>query len=302
MKESDWGILDAIYRELSISKAAERLFMTQPSLTKRLKQIEKEFNTIIAIRHAKGIVLTPQGEYLAKKGQEMLSKINEIHQQVMKMNDGSTGTIKIGVTNSFGRFRLPAILNRYKTIYPGIDFNIVSGLSSDVVRMVHQKELYIGFIRGDHEFEGIKHLISVDPGYIVSKEEIDVNDLPYIPRIEYELDPLTVKLLDKWWNEYFGVPPLKGMVVNHGDTCREMIANGLGYGAFLVPEFFDGVDGLFSMLMRTKDNKPLTRNTWMISNSDAYRIPLVKNFGDFVSTTLLPNNIEPSLFQTPNPL
>ena len=220
----------------------------------------------------------------------MLSQFNEIHQQVMKMNDGSSGTLKIGVTNSFGRFSLPGILNQYKTIYPSIEFNIISGLSSDVVRMVQQKELYIGFIRGDHEFNGIKHLISVDQGYIVSKNEIQLNDLPQLPRIEYELDPLTIRLLDKWWNEYFVVPPLKGMVVNHGDTCREMIANGLGYSAFLVPEFIAGVNGLYKMLMFTKDNKPLTRNTWMIANTEAYRIPLVKYFVDFCAATTKKNN------------
>jgi DNA-binding transcriptional LysR family regulator len=283
LRESDWAILDALYRELSITKAAEQLFMTQTSLTKRLQQIEKKFKTTIAIRHSKGIILTPQGEYLAKKSHEFLKQFYEIDQYIMKMNDGNLGTLKIGVTNSYGRFRLPSILKRYKTLNPDVDFKMVSGLSSDVVRMVNNKELYIGFIRGDHPFEGIKHLISVDPGYIVSKNPIQIDDLPHIPRIEYELDPLTVKLLNEWWYEHFDVPPLKGMVVNHGDTCREMIANGLGYGTFLVPEFINGFVGLSKLPMLSRNNRPFTRNTWLICNNDSYKIPLVSNFVDFVS-------------------
>lgn len=283
MKESDWAILNTLYQEQNISKAAEVLFMTQPSLTKRLQQIESEFDTRIAIRTPKGIILTPQGEFLAKKAGEVLRQIREIHQQVMIMNEGNSGTLRIGVPNSFGRFRLPSLLNEYKNKYPGITFEILSGLSSEVVKMVQQKETYLGFIRGDHEFDGLKHLISVDPGYIVSHKKIQLSDLPHIPRIEYELDPLTVKLLDKWWAEYFTVPPLKGMVVNHGDTCREMIANGLGYGAFLVPEFIEGTPGLHKMPMFTRDHQPVTRNTWMICHKDSYRIPLVKRFVDFVA-------------------
>ncbi len=284
MKESDWAILDMLYREPNITKAAELLFMTQPSLTKRLQQIENEFYTAIAIRNPKGIVLTPQGEYLAKKAGEMLKQFKDIRQQVMEMNDGNNGTLKIGVTNSYGRFRLPSLLNQYKTMYSNLQFTIVSGLSSDILRMVHLKELYVGFIRGDHAFTGIKHLMSVDPCYIVYKKEFHFEDLPYIPRIEYQLDPLTVKLLDHWWYEHFTVPPLKGMVVNHGDTCREMIANGMGYGIFLVPEFIEGPVGLYQQLMYTKQNEPLTRNTWMVYDSDSYKIPFVKNFVDFVQS------------------
>lgn len=285
MKDSDWAILDMLYREPNITKAADLLFMTQPSLTKRLQQIEKEFSTTIAIRNPKGIVLTAQGEYLAIKAGEMLRKFKEIQQKVMEMNDGNKGTLKLGVTNSYGRFQLPYLLNQYKTMYSNINFEIRSGLSSDILRMVSLKELNIGFIRGDHEFEGIKHLISVDPSYIVSKKEIRLEDLPHIPRIEYQIDPLTVKLVDHWWSEHFTMPPLKGLVVNHGDTCREMIANGLGYGIFFVPEFIEGSVGLYKLPMLTKDNNPFTRNTWMICNSDSSKIPFVKNFIDFVSAS-----------------
>jgi len=285
MKESDWAILNTLYHEPNITKAAEQLYMTQPSLTKRLRQIEDEFDTTIAIRNSRGIALTPQGEYLARKAGEMLRQFKEIHQQVMEMNDGNKGTLKIGVTNSYGRFQLPSLLNQYKTMYPNNQFEIVSGLSSDVLRKVNLNELYIGFIRGDHDFQGVKHLISVDPGYIVSKRKIVLDDLPNIPRIEYELDPLTVKLLDSWWVEHFTVLPRKGLVVNHGDTCREMIANGMGYGIFLVPEFIEDTVDLYKLPMYTKDNKAFTRNTWMICNNESYKIPFVKNFIDFVSMT-----------------
>ncbi|MCB8815152.1 LysR family transcriptional regulator [Desulfosporosinus shakirovi] len=284
MKDSDWAILDTLYREPNITKAADLLFMTQPSLTKRLQQIEKEFTTTIAIRNPKGIVLTAQGEYLAIKAGEMLRKFKEIQQEIMEMNDGNKGTLKLGVNNSYGRFRLPSLLNQYKSMYPNINFEIANGLSSDVLKMVNLKEINIGFIRGDHEFDGMKQLISVDPSYIVSKKEIPFEDLPYIPRIEYQVDPLTVKLLDHWWNEHFTVPPLKGLVVNHGDTCREMIANGLGYGIFLVPEFIEGAVSLYKQPMHTKDKRPFTRNTWMIYNKDSSKIPFVRNFIDFVSS------------------
>jgi len=65
-----------------------------------------------------------------------------------------------------------------------------------------------------------------------------------------------------------------------------MIANGLGYGIFLVPEFIESTVGLYKQRMYTKDNTPFTRNTWMICNSDSYKIPFVRNFVDFVGVSV----------------
>lgn len=282
MRENDWAILAKLLEEPNITKAAEQLFMTQPSLSKRLQQIERDLDTAIAIRGAKGIVLTPQGEYLARAARDMMQEFRTIRRQVAAMNDGQTGTLKIGVTNSFGRFTLPSILNRYKSLYPGTDFKIDHGLSQDIVRMVDAKAVYVGFIRGDHAFDGHRHLLSVDCAYIVSKMPVSLQDLPALPRIHYALDPLTVKLIDRWWNAHFQVPPLIGMTVNHGDTCREMIANGLGYGIFLVPDFLTGADDLCKMPMCNAKNEPVKRNTWLICSNDAYKIPLVRRFVDFV--------------------
>ncbi len=67
MKDSDWEILYALYKKPNITKVANMLFMTQPSLTKRLQQMEKEFDVTIVDRTPKGLVFTKEGTYLAKQ-------------------------------------------------------------------------------------------------------------------------------------------------------------------------------------------------------------------------------------------
>ncbi len=66
MEYRDWYILQTLYQEQNITKTAETLYLSQPALTKRLRQIEKEFGVQIVQRGSRGVHFTPQGEYLAK--------------------------------------------------------------------------------------------------------------------------------------------------------------------------------------------------------------------------------------------
>ena len=64
MRDIDWKILYELYTTPNITKVAEKLFMAQPTLTKRLQFIEEEFQTRILIRSNKGVQFTKEGEYL----------------------------------------------------------------------------------------------------------------------------------------------------------------------------------------------------------------------------------------------
>lgn len=263
----------------NLTQVASALFMTQPALTKRLQQIEKEFNTVIATRNNKGFVFTPQGEFLTAKAEEFLNLLEDVKQKILMMDDGTSGTLKIGTSHSFARFVLPSWLQRYRARYSNIEFDIKMGLSGEVVKLVRSREVHLGFIRGDHEYEGEKlHLFS-EQAYIVSKSDIPLERLPELPRIEYDRDPVTVRMIDHWWKAHFDKPPTIAFHVNNLDNCWEMVSNGLGFGIFFGPTIRDD---FFKLSMLTPDGMPIKRNTWMIYRSDYTDTPLLRNFINFV--------------------
>jgi DNA-binding transcriptional LysR family regulator len=291
MKEQDWLILKTLAETLSITRTAERLYVTQPSLTKRLQRIEAEFCAQIAIRGPKGLTLTPQGEYLAAQAGRMLQEHQNIRRDMLKITDGTRGTIQIGVTNSYGLYNLPPLLQQYKRLHRDVHFGITSGMSGQIVHLVERREAHVGFIRGDHKFDGPFHLLGVDQAQIAFKTPIDLADLPDLPRITYDIDPNTNKLIDHWWYGHFSTPPVIGIHVNHGDTCREMVSNGLGYGIFLVPEFVGGDSELFHMPLYHKNGQPFLRNAWMIYRHESGEIPLIRNFIDFIVQNTAPQDV-----------
>ncbi len=128
----------------------------------------------------------------------------------------------------------------------------------------------------------------------MSKDKITLKDLPSLTQIQYMTDKYSLKLLNHWWHDQFETPPTTGLHVNHGDTCRKMISNGLGYSIFLSPEFIDSNDDLYKMPLFFRNGTPFVRNNWMIWNREVYEIPLIRNFIDFIKGNFNPEDREPA--------
>lgn len=77
MEEKDWVLLKTLYEQQTLTKTAEILFVSQPSLTYRIQQLEKEFGITIIYRGRRGIEFTPQGEYLARYAKDMLHQLQQ---------------------------------------------------------------------------------------------------------------------------------------------------------------------------------------------------------------------------------
>ncbi|MED4584656.1 LysR family transcriptional regulator [Brevibacillus choshinensis] len=281
MEYRDWQILQTLFQEQNITKTAEALYISQPALTKRLRQIEKEFGVQIVQRGSRGVHFTPQGEYLAKCADEMLLRLRNIKEHVLNMGDEVNGTLRLGVSNYFARYKLPMILKQFKEAYPNVEYKVITGWSKDVYKSVYNQDVHVGFVRGNYNWTDQKLLLFEESVCVVSREPIDIADLPSLPRIDYETDPMLRALVDNWWTEHYSQPPLIGMEVDKADTCSEMVASGLGY-AILPRVVLNGKDDLFMIELTTEAGEPIKRKTWMFYHADSMELQMVKAFVSFM--------------------
>ena len=291
MDELDWRLLSELLLTPNITRTAERLNMTQSALSKRLQQIERRMNVRVVVRFSRGITLTPEGMYLAKSAAEILKRFDAIRKNLLGVGEGKAGQIRLGMTNGFARSTMPAFLKSYKMRYPGVEFEIVADISANIIDSLKRHDIHIGFICGETDCNFERILVGSEQACVVNKGPIELEDLPGLPQIAYLRDPFARRLLDSWWHDHFGQPPLIGMHANHGDTCREMILAGLGYGVFLSHAFLGGAkgtdaSGLFQLPLHFRDGSPLIRNSWMIWQDEFSAIPLVRNFLDDMKTNL----------------
>lgn len=282
MDNNDWLILQALYKNKNISKTAQSLYIAQPTLSKRLQRMEKDFGFKIYNREVRGINFTPKGEYIAHCAEEMLIKFREIKENVLNMDiNNYEGTLRLGVSKLFTRYRLPLILKNFKKKYPNVKFQVITTTSFHLEKLVDKKKVHIGFGRGDYNWQGQKQLLYDEVMCVVSKNKISLDELPDLSRIDYPTNYKTKTVIENWWIEHFPKLPLIGMEVDNADTCKEMVLHGLGY-AILPSIVLNSEDSLYKVAISDKDGMQLLRRTWMLYHKESLQLNIVNTFVKFV--------------------
>lgn len=290
MEERDWLILQVLYEQKNITKTAQALFISQPALTARLRYIEGYFDVKIVYRTSKGVHFTPQGEYLAKAAAEVLVNLRTIKEKVADMSASVTGTLRLGASSYFTMYMLPRLLKQFKQEYPHVEFKVTTTWSRDVFNLVHNQDIHVGFVSSDYGWQNQQHLLFEEPICIASTNEIDIKELPKLPRINYQSDALIKSIVDKWWRENFSEPPSISMEVDKLSTCKEMVVNGLGY-AIMPAMIVKNIDTLHKIILKDPAGQPLLRRTWMLYHEEMLDMGIVHAFVDFVKRIDFPNVI-----------
>ncbi len=288
MRKDDWEVIYTLYQHPNLTKAASLLFISQPALTKRLQQIEEEFGVVIADRTSKGVMFTPQGEYLAQQAQRFIQLMQETRYHLVRMENGESGHLKIGAPSSAARFLLPRVLRQYNDLYPNVTLHLQVLLSGLILPSLQQGEIHIGFMNGDRPHHEYQLLYSTGCGYVVSTKPLALEELPSIPMIRHSRDLYSRTIIDEWWQEHFKQPPRIGMEVSDIDTCLRMIQSGLGYGIvydnYLIEA--DPSQKLYQLPMLRADGSAVCRNTWLVCREDYEEVPLIRNFIQFFRETV----------------
>jgi DNA-binding transcriptional LysR family regulator len=282
MEYRDWTILKVLFEQKNITKTAELLYLSQPALTKRIQQIEKNFGVQIVLRGRRGVHFTPQGEYLVKCADEMLGRLLTISDHIANMDDKVVGTLRLGASYLITRTKLPKLLKLFKDQYPEVEFKVTTGWSEQVYQALVNQDVQVSVLRGDYKWQDGKRALLQEPLLLAANKEIKIEDLPKLPRIDYNSDSKLQEMINSWWGDHFSVPPQVSMTVDKSDTCLEMVLNGLGYA--IIPGYVLKEDNrdIFTMELTDKNGKPIVRDTWMFYHEESMHLKLVEAFVEFV--------------------
>jgi DNA-binding transcriptional LysR family regulator len=283
MDNKDWLMLRTISEEKNITKAAERLYISQPALSYRLKNLEKEFGAKIVLRNTTGVVFTHQGEYLLNYALKMLTQLTSAKEHIQNMENKIQGTLRIGTSAIFAHYELPEILKGFLECYPDVDISLKTGLSSRINKMLQKDEFAVAILRGDPFWPEEKHMLQEEHICLTSRNAIKFHDLPHLPRINYGTDSSLREMLENWWLEIFPCPPNITMEVDSMDTCRQMVLHGLGWA--ILP--FIGLkehNSLYTKELHWRDGTPVMRRTWMLYRNASLGLSAVHAFINYIKT------------------
>lgn len=283
MEKKDWELIITLYETKNITKAATKLFMSQPTVTYRLNQIEKELAIKIIHRGRRGVEFTEKGLYLLKYAEKMIENYQDMFESISNLSKFPQGMLRLGVAKGVALHTLPDLLARFHEKYPLITFEVDTGLNPEIVQDVYKEHYHIGIIRGDHHWSDLKIDLFDENLSIISLHPITLDTLHEDEQIAYKTDPALNMLIDSWWRENYKHSPKLLMQVTNMEIAKKMVLSGLGYA--IVPTIIiKDSDPLYKINLYDKSNKPLLWNTRMIYKNNFLELSVVREFVQFIES------------------
>lgn len=122
----------AVAREENMTKAAEILHVTQPTLSRTLRALEDELGKKLFTRHSFSISLTEEGLLLRDRAEDLITMADKIEKEFLSLDDITGGELFLGLAESYQIRYLAKDILKLKTVYPGLNYHITSGDTEQV--------------------------------------------------------------------------------------------------------------------------------------------------------------------------
>jgi DNA-binding transcriptional LysR family regulator len=223
----------------NVSRAAQRLHVTQPALSRQIKDLERDFACRLFDRVGRHIVLTRDGEEILERTRRLLGDAEALRERAQALGGGKAGVLRIGATPQFIEAALPEVLARYALIYPGVDVQLVEDGGGALIRRVQQGELHLstgalrtGGLQGQPLFP-LRVLAVMQRGHwLAGRDDLTVTELMGISLFLLARDFQTRMLFD----EACQVAHFEPSVRLEGRSPQSLVALAeAGHGIAIVP-------------------------------------------------------------------
>ena len=239
----------SVAEQRSFSRAAERLHITQPAVSKRVSALEAELDTLLFDRIGHKIILTEAGKALIPRAKRILLEVEDSKRAVANLTEEIAGPLQIGTSHHIGLHRLPPVLRRFIREHPHVHLNIQFMDSEEACNAVIHGELELGIVTLPLAPSADLHLTPVwhDPLVIVAhcdhpllaKKTVAAEELSHYSAILPATGTFTREILEQ------ALQPLQiklnvGMSTNYLETIKMLVSVGLGWS--VLPQSMLGDD------------------------------------------------------------
>ena len=137
-----------VAEEQHLTRAAERLYTSQPAVSAQLKALEESLGVVLFDRTPKGMKLTPTGEKLLSEAHAALDAANRVISQAKAIQGEVIGNLSVGVNSDCSFLRVPELLADASDRYPNVQLSFVNGMSPDILLDIRKGKLDSGFFFG----------------------------------------------------------------------------------------------------------------------------------------------------------
>ncbi|WP_295237149.1 LysR family transcriptional regulator [Veillonella sp.] len=283
MDEKEWQTFVTVVAEGNITKAADKLFLSQPALSYRLRHLEEDLGCPLLLRTNEGIILTPQGEVFHAYCRRMLEETESLKQSIGEMSGEIQGVLKLASSINFADYQLPHLLSLFTKEYPNIHIQVKTGYSSHVNKMFNSGEVMVAIARGNYKEAANTIKLFEEPYCLVYKHKVSREELAELPWVQYRTDGSISAIVESWQSENLRTNLEPAMELDSMVTCRHFVREGLGWA--ILPYLGLGScknEGIYVEPIYQKDGKPWVRSTFLHFNEVSTKLIAAKTFIDYV--------------------
>ncbi|MDA8595374.1 LysR family transcriptional regulator [Flavobacteriaceae bacterium] len=178
-------VFKIVCEELSFSKAAERVAISQPAVSKNIKSLEAHYGVSLFSRKGAKIQLSKEGEYLYQKSKIILNKYKEIEDYFREINGNTPTSLTIGCSTTISQFLLPSLLIKIQIKYPKLSIELRDANSRIIEQMISDEIIDFGIVEGNHHHKDLKyhpfvkdeivliHKASSEPPISIKKQDLE---------------------------------------------------------------------------------------------------------------------------------
>lgn len=234
-------VFHTVAKQLSFTKAADILFMTQPAVTFQVKQLEEHFNTRLFERSHGKIALTPAGEVVRDYADRILALSAELETRMSELSGEVGGALVVGASTTIAEFMLPRLLGEFKSKYPRVQARLVVGNSETIENRVGDHSLDVGLIESPPHLAGLhsqtccedEMVVIVAPVHELAKaKSVDPQQLALLPYVSREVGSGTREFADEYLRRAGINSEDLNIVMELGspEAVKGIVETGLGFG------------------------------------------------------------------------
>ncbi|MFI3332540.1 MAG: LysR family transcriptional regulator [Rikenellaceae bacterium] len=146
-----------VARTLSFTRAAAILNVSQPAISKHIKELEVDFGEPLFNRKGNSISLTPKGIEITPLVEQILDGYSTLCDSITREDYHYEGLLHIGASTTIAQYVLPEILAKFNKEYPHIRLSVINANSDEVVRLLQRKEIEVALIEDDHTSNSVHY-------------------------------------------------------------------------------------------------------------------------------------------------
>jgi DNA-binding transcriptional LysR family regulator len=170
-----------VAEELNVRRAAQRLHLSQPPLSRQIHDLEAELGTKLFSRHNRRLALTPAGECLSKEARQILAQVERAAQRAVTASRGEAGQLTIGFLPPIGGLFLPQAIREFRERFPKADLTIMDLAPQEQITALIEHRIDLGFVplqvverNPELEFEPVREVdlvVGLPPGHRLAKQQ-----------------------------------------------------------------------------------------------------------------------------------